>query len=221
MTHKYEQVYINILTETRVFEKNRHPPEGSSVFGAVPGIDWEPIEGSPDFGDHHRPWRAKRMAAQIVWTTEAPPTPLRSDIGLLAVDAGEMVRVRLLGPAWWTWVHWDGNRSILCRGEACKVHAEPRHQKGFVAVEAANRCWRGKSPGYHLAVLVLTPEIGSCVAACARGAVLCVSRPPGKSNGPLSAYVEAENANRPLPVEFDPRPFVIRACSQRRRRVGS
>jgi hypothetical protein len=156
---------------------------------------------------------------EIVWTTTPPPQPMRSDIGLLAIEAGESVVVRLLGPCWFTTCHWTGEASIICTGaKTCKVHAEPTNIKGFSPVQALNRSWRGRCNGVHPGVLVVTPEIGAFVAACVTGDVLCVSRPPGSSRSPLSACHSKIAPPGDIIEGFDPRPYALRAMKIRGRK---
>lgn len=157
----------------------------------------------------------------ILWSTTPPPRPLRSDIGLIAVDAGETVLARLLGPAWWVSCHWVEPHSILCKGaEECKVHSYPVTVKGFIAVQSANRNWRGVTKGLFLSVLCLTPEIGEDVVACKIGDCVSVSRAPGTSKNPLSLLRSKKQSTEPLPEGFDVRPFVERACAFRKRKVA-
>lgn len=152
--------------------------------------------------------------SKILWTSTPPPKPLRSDIGLIAIEAGEEVKVRLLGPAWWASCHWVEPRSIVCRGaESCPVHSYPVNEKGFICVQAENRNWRGKQNGLFLGVLCLTPEVGEDVGACKIGDVCFVSRPPGNKRSPLCWARDQRVCKAPLPEGFDPRPFVERAMS--------
>jgi len=157
----------------------------------------------------------------VLWTSEAPCRPLRSEIGLLAVDQGEAVLCRKLGPCWWADCHWCNGRSIICTGaEECRVHQFAAVTKGFMPVQTQGRSWRGKSPGLHLAVLVVTAEIGADVVAYAMGLSFTVSRRAGKANNPLSVAVTPKQPVTPLPETFDPRPFVLRAMGLTRKFAG-
>lgn len=157
---------------------------------------------------------------EIVWTTTPPPRPLRSDIGLIAVQPGESVLARLLGPVWWTSTHWVEPRSVICTGSSCKWHDYPITSKGLVAVEAYNRTWRGPAKGYFLAVLVLTPEVGECASACSIGTTVELRRPAYSANAPLELAPVKDKATRPLPPSFDPRPFALRAMSGQGKKVA-
>jgi len=157
----------------------------------------------------------------VVWTSQSPPKPLRSDIGVIAVGKGERVLVRLLGPAWWIECHWTGNRSIVCQGaEQCHVHDQPVNVKGFVAVQSFNRSWRGITAGTFLSVLCITPEIGEDVGAVKIGSLCTVSRRTGAANAPLCFDLDPRQPSNGTPEGFDPRPFVLRAMSVRRNRLA-
>lgn len=151
------------------------------------------------------------MAEQVVWTTTPPASRLSTAIGLLALEPGESVVCRKLGPVWWTTCHWDGERNIICTGETCRIHDKPITQRGFVAVESDGRSWRGKSPGPHLSVLPVTLETAESVGVCASGSLFTVSRLPGNRKLPLRIEPIDRKARTPCPAEFDPRPFALRA----------
>jgi hypothetical protein len=130
----------------------------------------------------------------------------------LAVEPGEVVLCRKLGPLVGLTTHWCNGRTIACLGDKeCKVHDTVETWKGFLPVEAHNRNWRGKAQGRFLSVLVVSEEIGACVDASPIGAILAVSRPSRKRNGWMEAVVEAESAPSELPLSFDVLPYVLRA----------
>lgn len=151
----------------------------------------------------------------IAWSATPPPQRLRCDIGVVALKPGEEVTMLLLGPVWWTTCHWveELRKSVICRGEACEWHNRPPVPKGFCAVLAENRSWRGKTRGEHRCVCLLTPETSVCAAALRIGDVFTLCR---EMAGPKSLYSLTKTSRHidPLPVEaFDPRPFVIRAMT--------
>ena len=149
----------------------------------------------------------------ISWGVPPPAKATRGDIGLLAVNPGEVVLMRCLGPLTGLETHWVNRRTVACLGEAdCRVHNYPVTWKGFMAVESHGRSWRGKAPGYHRAVLVVTEEIGEAAQVLRVGTLFAVQRAGKASNSPLSLSDEGI-PKKPLvlPEAFDVRPYVLRA----------
>jgi len=142
-----------------------------------------------------------------------PKKTCSSSIGLLAPQPGEERECVLLGPMCGLETHWVSGRTIPCLGESeCRVHHEPVTWKGFAPVLCKNWTWRGKSPGDHLGVLVVTEEIGVDVDVLARGSIFTVRRNGPKRNSPLSLIVKGTwNLEVDLPASFDVKPYVLRA----------
>lgn len=132
---------------------------------------------------------------------------------MLCPKPGDEMRVAVLGPLVGLQTHWVNKRTIPCMGvQECRVHHEPLTWKGFLPVLASGWTWRGKVPGEHLGVLVVTEEIGQDVAALARGLVITVKRRSLKHNSPLSMLVNGPYKGQlDLPPSFDVKPYVLRA----------
>jgi hypothetical protein len=148
----------------------------------------------------------------IVWSEVPPPRGLDHRIGIIALEMGESVQVRPLGPVWWVRTHWVKNRSVICEGdESCAVHDWPATQKGAWAVESWGRNWRGRSPGNHLSVLLLTPQVILPAAVSLTGKLLLVSRMKAHPKSPLCVSEDSRKVSTPIPDCFDPRPYALRA----------
>jgi len=150
---------------------------------------------------------------KIVWGAAPPKKAGPGAIGLLSPLPGENRPCVLLGPLVGLQTHWVNGRTIPCTGsEDCRVHHEPQTWKGFAPVLCNGWTWRGKTPGSHLGVLVVTAEIGEDVLALHRGSKFTVHRLGTKRNSPLSLTLEGQwKDGVDLPEAFDVKPFVLRA----------
>lgn len=149
----------------------------------------------------------------IEYGVPPPKRGMGSDVGLLCPKPGDEMRLAVLGPLVGIQTHWVNGRTIPCTGEQeCRVHHEPLTWKGFLPVLADGWTWRGKAPGLHLGVLVVTTEIGESAAAWPRGSCHTVRRRGSKRNSPLCFVTQADwQGAVDLPPTFDVKPFVLRA----------
>ena len=149
----------------------------------------------------------------IVFGVAPPKKPLGGDVGMLCPKPGDPIKVAVLGPMTGIQTHWVNHRTIPCTGaQECRVHHEPMTWKGFLPVLAEGWTWRGKTPGQHLGVLVVTEEIGELAAAWHRGLVVTIRRRSGKNNSPLAFDLHGDwKGPIDLPASFDVKPYILRA----------
>ncbi len=150
----------------------------------------------------------------LVWGVPPPKRLCAAEIGMLCVEPGEVVLCRLLGPPTGLWTHWVNKRTVACLGAAeCPVHHEPQTWKGFAPVESWGRNWRGRAPGKHISVLVITQEIGETVAGFSVGDTFEISRRSSKRNSPLQVALKEPRNGKDVSPAFDVKPYVLRAMS--------
>jgi hypothetical protein len=149
----------------------------------------------------------------IQWGARPPSKVCKGSIRLLAIAAGQEVRIAVLGDVIGLETHWTGAKTVPCLGgEDCPACEFPRTWKGYCPILADGWSIHGKMPGRHPWVLVISEEIGEESLTWVRGTVATVGRPGRRNNGCMTSSILGQTPLETLIPAWDVRPYVLRAC---------
>lgn len=150
------------------------------------------------------------------WAWEVPPPPAAPEvtkaIGILRVHPAQTFHVCVLGPWIGLWTHWLDGESRPCKGGACRLCPDtPKRWKGYAAGCVYRRDLMAGTGSWERTVIEITDGCRGILDRDITGAVIKLSRRPGKANNPLIAEVIMPSSPLPqMPPAFDVRPVVAR-----------